>query len=62
VQEAGVPFFPSTSTKQRRQEPKGFKESVAQSLGIVRPNSAAARMIDVPLGTTTESPSIVRLI
>jgi len=34
VQEAGVPFRPSISTRQRRQEPKASRLSVAQSLGI----------------------------
>jgi hypothetical protein len=34
--------------------------SVAQSLGIVVPTSCAARMMDVPSGTRTATPSIVR--
>src|SRR5688572_23373859 len=35
--------------------------SVAQSLGIEPPISAAARITDVPLGTVTSRPSMVRL-
>src|SRR5450631_3281330 len=58
VHEAGVPLRPSTSTRQSRQDPKGSSESVAQSLGISMPSSAAARMIDVPAGTVTSVPSI----
>jgi hypothetical protein len=57
VQDAGVPFLPSISTTQRRQEPKGWSESVAQSLGTSKPASAAARMTDVPAGTVTGTPS-----
>jgi hypothetical protein len=35
--------------------------SVAQSLGISTPISIAARMIDVPSGTLTALPSIVKV-
>ncbi len=59
VQEAGVPFRPWTSTRQSRQEPKASTMSVAQSFGIERPSSLAARMIEVPSGTETFAPSIV---
>src|SRR5665213_3218543 len=58
VQDAGVPLRPSISTRHRRQEPKLFTESVAQSFGILVPSSIAARMIDVPSGTVTSWPSI----
>ena len=59
VQEAGVPARPSISTRQSRQEPKASTMSVAHSLGICVPNSAAARMIEVPSGTVTAMPSMV---
>jgi hypothetical protein len=59
VQEAGVPARPSISTRQRRQEPKASTLSVAQSFGIFVPSSIAARMIDVPSGTVTSTPSMV---
>ena len=59
VQEAGVPPLPSISTRQRRQEPKLFTMSLAQSFGTAMPASRAARMIDVPSGTVTEWPSMV---
>ena len=61
VQEAGVPLRPSISTRQRRQEPKLFIESVAQSFGIWVPSSIAARMIEVPSGTLIACPSISRV-
>ena len=61
VQEAGVPARPSISTRQSRQEPKLSSMSVAQSLGISVPASIAARMIEVPAGTVTASPSMVRV-
>ena len=35
--------------------------SVAQSLGICVPRSIAARMIEVPSGTMTCTPSMVRV-
>ena len=53
VQEAGNPLRPSISTRHRRQEPKAFRVSVAQSFGIWPPASAAARMTEVPAGTVT---------
>src|SRR5579884_1486400 len=59
VQEAGVPFRPSISIRQSRQEPNGSSMSVAQSLGILLPKVAAAAITDVPAGTLTCSPSIV---
>jgi hypothetical protein len=58
VQEAGKPLRPSISTRHRRQEPKAFSESVAQSFGMRASASAAARMTDVPAGTVTVAPSI----
>src|ERR1700727_539401 len=61
VQEAGVPFRPSNSTRQRRQEPKASTLSVAQSLGIGLSIRAAAAMTDVPGGTLTLRPSMVRV-
>jgi len=57
VHEAGVPRLPSISTRHRRQDPKGWRESVAQSLGTPTPASAAARMTEVPTGTLTGMPS-----
>ena len=59
VQDAGVPARPSISTRQRRHEPKASMLSVAQSFGILVPTSMAARMIDVPSGTVTSTPSMV---
>ena len=59
VQEAGVPLRPSTSTRQSRQEPNDSTMSVAQSFGICVPSSMAARMIEVPSGTVTSTPSTV---
>ncbi len=59
VQEAGVPARPSISTRQMRHDPKLFRLSVAQSLGISVPIRLAARMIEVPAGTVTSWPSIV---
>ncbi|MNH94366.1 hypothetical protein D3C73_469840 [compost metagenome] len=59
VQEDGVPLRPSTSTRQRRQEPKASTMSVAQSFGIWMPASIEARMIDVPSGTVMARPSMV---
>jgi hypothetical protein len=61
VQEAGVPRTPSISTRHRRQEPKDSRLSVAQSFGMAVPDSAAARITDVPAGTVTLRPSISRL-
>src|ERR1700674_1303338 len=61
VQEAANPFMPSICTKHRRQEPKASSCSVAQSLGIFTSESAAARITEVPAGTVTSWPSMVRL-
>ena len=52
---------PSISTRHSRQEPNGSRESVAHSLGMSMPASAAARMTDVPAGTVTAMPSISTL-
>ena len=60
VQEAGVPARPSISTRHSRQEPNASSISVAQSLGIWFPTSMAARMMDVPSGTSTFMPSMTR--
>src|SRR5262249_37739937 len=43
----------------RRHEPKASTMSVAQSFGICLPSSVAARMMDVPSGTVTLTPSMV---
>jgi len=59
VQDAGVPARPWISTRQRRQEPNASSVSVAHSLGICVPISIAARMIEVPSGTLTFTPSTV---
>ena len=59
VQEAGVPLRPWISTRQSRQEPNASSMSVAQSLGICVPISIAARMIEVPSGTVSLTPSMV---
>jgi len=59
VQEAGVPLRPSTSTRQRRQEPKASTMSVAQSLGTWMPASIEARITEVPAGTVIWRPSMV---
>ena len=61
VHEAGVPRTPSISTTHNRQEPKASRLSVAHSLGMAVPTKLAARMIEVPAGTVTGWPSIVRL-
>ncbi len=61
VQEAGVPLRPAISTRHRRHEPKASMLSVAQSLGMLVPAICAARMIEVPSGTVTASPSMVRV-
>ena len=61
VQEAGAPRIPSISTRHMRQEPKASSESVAQSLGIFTPRLRDAAITDVPLGTVTNSPSMVRV-
>ena len=50
---------PSISTRHRRQLPNEAMLSVAQSLGILPPISAAARITLVPAGTVTSRPSIV---
>lgn len=59
VHEAGVPARPWISTRQRRQEPNASSMPVAQSFGICVPMSMAARMMEVPSGTVTVTPSIV---
>src|ERR1700722_639793 len=59
VQEAGVPFRPSISTRHRRHEPNASTLSVAHSLGIGLSIIAAAAITDVPGGTLTLRPSMV---
>ena len=61
VQEAGAPVRPSISTRHRRQEPNASRLSVAQSLGTDTPAIWAARMTEVPSGTVTAWPSMVRV-
>ena len=61
VQEAGVPLRPSISTRHSRQEPNASRLSVAQSFGIGLSTSAAAAITDVPAGTLTFRPSMVRV-
>jgi len=58
VHDAGVPRMPSISTRQRRHEPNCLRLSVAHSLGIEPPETAAARITVVPAGTVTARPSI----
>src|SRR5687768_6561893 len=59
VQLAGVPRAPSISTRHIRQLPNDCMLSVAHSLGMLPPISAAARITLVPLGTVTSRPSTV---
>ena len=59
VHDAGVPLRPSISTRHRRHDPNGSRLSVAHSFGMSIPAIAAARMTDVPSGTSTVSPSMV---
>src|ERR1700735_5260298 len=61
VQEAGVPLRPSISISTRRQDPKASTLSVAQSFGIGLSIRAAAAITDVPGGTLTLRPSMVRV-
>jgi hypothetical protein len=56
-----VPARPSISTRQSRHEPKESSMSVEQSFGIAVPISMAARITEVPTGTVTATPSMVRL-
>ncbi len=58
VHDAGVPRIPSISTRHRRHDPNCLRLSLAQSLGIDPPVSAAARITVVPVGTVTSRPSI----
>ena len=61
VQEAGKPFMPSICTRHMRQEPNASSVSVAQSFGICTSESAAARITEVPSGTVTSRPSMLRV-
>ena len=61
VHDAGVPFRPSISIRHSRHDPNASMLSVAHSLGICVPISMAARMIDVPSGTDTAVPSMVKV-
>jgi hypothetical protein len=56
-----VPRIPSISTRHIRHEPNCLTLSVAQSLGIAPPVSAAARITVVPAGTVTARPSMVQV-
>ncbi len=44
-----------------RQEPKASRLSLAQSLGMLVPSIAAARITEVPAGTLMLRPSMFRL-
>ena len=61
VQDAGKPLRPSIWTRQRRHEPNASRLSVAQSFGIPMPALTDARITEVPSGTVTVTPSIVRV-
>ena len=58
VQEEGVPFRPSISTTHKRQEPNALRRSVAHNFGMLLPSIAAARIMEVSVGTVTDFPSI----
>ncbi len=58
VHDAGEPLRPSMSTRHMRHEPKGSRLSVAHSFGMSMPHSVAARITEVPSGTSTCLPSI----
>ena len=61
VHAALKPGRPSISTMHIRQDPNERRLSVAQSLGMEMSTSAAARMMDVPSATWTDTPSISAL-
>ncbi len=50
--------WPSISMRQARQAATGSRSGWSQNRGISMPTCSAARMISVPLGTTTSMPSI----
>src|SRR5947209_7699579 len=52
---------PSTSTRHCRHAPSGSSSGWSQKRGMYFPIFSAARMMSVPAGTETSSPSIVRL-
>ncbi len=58
VHDAGVPGLPSISTRHSRHDPNASSESVAHNLGTDVPDKAAARITDVPVGTSTGTPSM----
>jgi len=60
VHDALNPGRPSISTMHRRHDPNDSRLSVAQSLGMGMPASAAARRTDVPSTVSTWTPSISR--
>jgi hypothetical protein len=51
--------WPSTSTMHWRQAPSGASSRWSQKRGTVIPSCSAARMMRVPLGTSSSRPSIV---
>ncbi len=61
VHDDGVPRTPSISTRHKRHDPVGRRESVEHSDGTATPARRAARSSDVPAGTVTREPSIVTL-
>ncbi len=61
VQEATGLRWPSTSTMHCRQAPTGSSSGWSQNRGISIPRSSAARMINIPFGTLTAMPSMVRV-
>ena len=50
---------PSISTRHMRQAATGSSSGWSQNRGISTPSCSAARMISVPLGTDTSTPSTV---
>ncbi len=59
VQAATGLRWPSTSTMHCRHAPTGSSSGWSQNRGTSMPSSSAARMISVPFGTLTGSPSMV---
>jgi len=49
----------ATSTRHCRQAPAGLRRGWSQKRGISMPAASAARMMRVPLGTRTSTPSMV---
>ena len=59
MHEASGLRWPSTSTRHWRQAPIGSSSGWSQNRGIAMPSISAARMIQVPFGTTISNPSMV---